>query len=98
MYNRNNTSKELKKLAKNKKAYENIFQTPSGKIVLKDLFDNSFINMGKYCKDSNENIFMEGKRGLVLHILSMIKMPFEEYLNMYMKEGEEINEFYGNEL
>ena len=93
MFNKPAPSQELRKSAKNKKAYETIFKTPSGNVVLKDLFNNAFINMGQYYKDNNEITFMEGKRAIVIHILSMIRMPFDQYLSMYMKgEDDEFNE------
>lgn len=64
-----------KKSAARMSAYQNVFNSPEGQIVLEDLMKVHHI-MGTTFDDSNvrKTIFREGERNVVLRILAILKM------------------------
>ena len=56
--------------------YMSVFENPNGQLVLEDLRQRCFANAPTIGKDAFETYSNEGKRSVLLHILTMLK-PIE---------------------
>ena len=73
-----NPQKEyIDKLRELKQAYQNVFESESGKKVLADLERRCFYNTTTFSQNSNTTIFNEGKRSVLLHIKNMALIDLE---------------------
>lgn len=69
-----------KKYAKTLEAYDLVFKSPAGQIVLLDLMKNHGILSNIYKGDVNEMLVKEGERNCILRILHILKMDVKTIL------------------
>lgn len=74
--NKRNRSKATQ-YAKTIAAYKNIFRSPDGELVLKDLMDAHGILTNTYDGDVNQMLVKEGGRNAVLRILHILKLDIK---------------------
>lgn len=74
-------------------AYKEVFGGEAGKTVLHDLMKSTYFLETTF--DANPQIaaFNEGRRSLVTHIMSILKIDTKQLYNQ-MKEQEEIEKMY----
>jgi len=70
-----NDSDKLKAL---RNAYQKVFDSEEGKLVLKDLEKVCLYRMTTFDKDALIMAFQEGLRGVYLHITTLMTMDIEE--------------------
>lgn len=72
-------------------AYQAVFRSPNGEIVLKDLMKIHHVLSNTFNGDANQTIFKEGERNVVLRILSLLNMDAAnllERIEQYEKNVE----------
>ena len=69
-------------------AYKRVFDSPDGKIVLKDLMKSCHMLSSTFDKDPYETHFNEGARSVLLRILRTIDMDMET-LTTYLESLEQ---------
>lgn len=69
-------------------AYQRLFDTQDGKIVLKDLMKSCGFDATIVGKDSNETYYNEGARSVVLRIVQNCNLSVDK-LNKMIKDMEE---------
>ena len=88
---------QLFKQAKKVEAFKRCFNTPDGKIVLSDLAKECGILNNSYNGDTDDLLFNEGKRNVLLYILSIVNVDLPKLLEIIEKErqlqGEKPNEY-----
>jgi hypothetical protein len=80
-------AEELQQLARVKEAYEKVFSTEEGKIILNDLGKKCMEELGIYISDENKYIYNEGRRSIFMYLLDNIKLDFRLYAERFV-EGE----------
>lgn len=77
--------KKAKSQVKVFQSYKDVFLSPHGEVVLKDLMTKYSLLNSTFSGDVNEMLIREGERKVVLHILSVLKINITE-LNERIKE------------
>lgn len=77
-----------KKYAALMSAYQNIFKSPEGEMVLKDLMAAHGILTNTYNGDVNNMLLKEGERNVVLRILSILKIDMNAIYERIDRETE----------
>lgn len=77
-----------KKYAALMSAYQNIFKSPEGEMVLKDLMAAHGILTNTYNGDVNNMLLKEGERNVVLRILSILKIDINAIYERIDRETE----------
>jgi hypothetical protein len=77
-------------ILKQKMAFERLFQSAEGKLILKILADKCIPHMGTYDPDMQRVAFREGQRNVFLTILKLASIETDKFLKEYdYKIGEE---------
>lgn len=63
-------------------AYREIFETEKGKLILADLIDHCGLFRNTYVGDVNTMMINEGKRNVLLYILSILNIDLPTLLKM----------------
>lgn len=69
-----------KKYVKTLEAYDQVFKSPAGQIVLLDMMKQHGILSSTFKGDINDMLIKEGERNCVLRILHILKMDVKEIL------------------
>lgn len=70
-------------------AYQKVFATPEGDLILKDLMKIGYVDRTTFAPDSQyETAFREGQRALVLRLIQIINTD-PDYLAQLMKGQSE---------
>lgn len=77
-----------KKYAAIMTAYQNIFKSPEGELVLKDLMAAHGILTNTYNGDVNTMLFKEGERNVILRILNILKIDINAIYERIDRESE----------
>ena len=86
-----NTVKAARRSLKNTSAYQKVFGTPDGKLVLQDLMQAHHMLNSTLGQDLNSTLVQEGERRVVLRILSILKMDvnhLHERIEEYAREND----------
>ncbi len=67
-----------KKAAGKTYKYQQVFNSPEGQEVLKDLMNAHHVLSSTFDGDIRKTIFREGERNVVLRILSILKMDVQQ--------------------
>jgi hypothetical protein len=81
-----------------KKAFERVFRSSDGRIILKELARDCFQDIGTYCNDPYLSSFREGRISEFMYIVNMATIDFSEYMGLLaerIQELSEIGEKYG---
>jgi hypothetical protein len=68
---------------KQKECFERIFKSEDGKIILGALIGDCVNELGAFTPDPYVLAFNEGKRALLMLILKLSSLSFENYVKMY---------------
>lgn len=71
-------------------AYQKVFDTEDGKVVLLDLMRTHWMLSSTYVKEPTDMSFREGERNVVLRICSLLKLDVAK-LRERMREYEELD-------
>lgn len=77
-----------KKYAALMAAYQNVFKSPDGELVLKDLMTVHGILTNMYNGDVNNMLIKEGERNVILRILSILKIDMNAIYERIDRESE----------
>lgn len=89
MFNRKNKT-QLEWEVKSAKAYQRLFNTHDGLIVLKDLQSKSFFLEAVTTKDGKDiSIFNDGKRALYIDILNMANCDVNKLIQQWKETKNE---------
>jgi len=77
-----------KKYAALMDAYQNVFKSPDGELVLKDLMTVHGILTNMYNGDVNNMLIKEGERNVILRILSILKIDMNAIYERIDRESE----------
>lgn len=83
---------DLFKAAKRVKAFKDTFATESGKIVLQDLVRECGLLRNTYRGNSEELLFNEGKRNVLLYILNNINADLKAILEVAERQSQGVND------
>lgn len=72
-------------------AYQNIFKSPDGELVLKDLMRTHGILSNIFKGDVNNMLISEGERNVVLRILSILKIDMNAIYERIDRETESMD-------
>jgi hypothetical protein len=81
------SNEEMVRVAAIKEAYERVFSTEEGKMILDDLAKKCLDGIGVYVAEANQYIYNEGKRSIFMYLLDCIKLDFKLYAERFV-EGE----------
>ena len=73
------------------KAFKDAFSTEAGKIVLQDLVKECGLFRNSFTGDINSALINEGKRNVLLYILSIINVDLPTLLKMVEDNRKEIS-------
>lgn len=71
-------------------AYQNIFKSPEGELVLKDLMSTHGILSNIYSGDVNQMLIREGERNTILRILSILKIDINSIYERIDRETKDM--------
>lgn len=71
-------------------AYQNIFKSPEGELVLKDLMSTHGILSNIYSGDVNQMLIREGERNTILRILSILKIDINSIYERIDREAKDM--------
>lgn len=71
-------------------AYQNIFKSPDGELVLKDLMSTHGILSNTYKGNVNDMLVKEGERNVVLRILSILKIDINAIYERIDRETKDM--------
>ncbi len=71
-------------------AYQNIFKSPQGENVLKDLMSTHGILSNIYSGDVNQMLIREGERNVILRILSILKIDINSIYERIDRETKDM--------
>jgi len=71
------------------KDYKDVFSTEAGQRVLMDLVREGSFLQNTFKGDVNGMLLKEGKRNMVLYILSIIKTDLSKLLDAYERQSKE---------
>jgi len=71
-------------------AYQNIFRSPQGEIVLKDLMSTHGILTNTYKGNVNDMLVKEGERNVVLRLLSILKIDINAIYERIDRETKDM--------
>lgn len=80
-----------KRMTVNARAYQKVFNSEEGKIILKDLMKRCYLKDTTYDGDQNAMMFREGTRSVVLHIFTQLKTDIS-ILEKLMRERDNVEE------
>lgn len=83
---------DLFKAAKRVKAFKDTFATESGKIVLQELVRECGLLKNTYRGNSEELLFNEGKRNVLLYILNNINSDLKAILELAERQSQGVND------
>jgi hypothetical protein len=69
-------------------AYERLFTSPDGQLVMGDLERRGYMLETTHSAEPGRTEFNEGRRSLVLHIMSMRDPKSRERLMGYLRDGQ----------
>jgi hypothetical protein len=70
------------------KAYKNFLSTEDGKLILKDLVRECGMFQNAYRGNRDEMLLREGKRNVLLYILSIINVDLSELIKMVERQSQ----------
>lgn len=80
-------SKQLEgAIAENQKLYRQVFDTPEGQAVLKDLEKRCFVNQTTFNANHGQMSFNEGRRSVYAYIINLINKDLQGILEELTKE------------
>jgi len=83
-------SEQAAKAVRSNTLYKQVFGTPEGEEVLKDLMKSAGVLSSTYVKgDIHETLIREGERRLVLRILQTVEVDIEKFKALYEEISEE---------
>jgi hypothetical protein len=68
-----------------KKAFESVFGSREGKLVLRHLFANCHQNIINFTGDVHILAYEAGKYAMFCDILTMSEMPLDEYMKQFIR-------------
>lgn len=68
---------QAKKTASRISAYQSLFNSKEGQIVLEDMMEAHHFKTSTFDGDQTKTIFREGERNVVLRILTLLKMDIK---------------------
>ncbi len=71
-------------------AYQNIFKSPQGELVLKDLMYSHSILSNTYSGDVNQMLIREGERNVILRLLSILKIDINAIYERIDRETKDM--------
>lgn len=71
-------------------AYQNIFKSPDGELVLKDLMSTHGILSNTYKGNVNDMLVKEGERNVVLRVLSILKIDINAIYERIDRETKDM--------
>ncbi len=74
------------------KAYKELFESENGKVVLSDLQNYCHMFHSTYEKDTNTTMLNEGKRNVLLYILSYTNIDLSQFLKMMEDNRKEMTD------
>lgn len=76
---------ELEELREIKVRFEKVFRSSDGEVILSVLGNECFSEIGNYESDPYKMAYNEGKRYMLMKILSLSDMSMEEFLELYRR-------------
>lgn len=80
-----NDTEEMEELKELKLAFERVFKSTDGQVILSVLGGECIPEIGKYESDPYKMAYKEGQRYMLMKILSLSNIEMEKFLNMYRR-------------